>query len=42
MRKVQIGKSFIHSSVIGLGAINFGTKIDEDTAFKLIDNYILN
>ena len=39
MKKIQIGKSSIKSSVIGLGAINFGTRIDEESAFKLMDCY---
>lgn len=42
MKKIQLGKSGINASVIGLGAINFGTTISEDTAFKLMDNYVLN
>ncbi|AGF58692.1 aldo/keto reductase [Clostridium saccharoperbutylacetonicum] len=42
MKKIQLGKSSINASVIGLGAINFGTAISEDTAFKLMDHYVLN
>ncbi|GFP75517.1 aldo/keto reductase [Clostridium fungisolvens] len=42
MKKIQLGKSAINASVIGLGAINFGTTIREDTTFKLMDDYVLN
>ena len=42
MKKIQIGKSSIKSSILGLGAINFGTKVKEENAFKIIDTYVLN
>lgn len=42
MKKIQIGKSSLNASVLGLGAINFGTTVSEENAFKLIDTYIAN
>lgn len=40
MKKIKIGNSQIISSVLGLGAINFGTTVDENTSFNLMDTYI--
>lgn len=42
MKKIQIGKSSLNASVLGLGAINFGTTVSEENAFKLIDAYVTN
>lgn len=42
MKKIQIGKSSLNASVLGLGAINFGTTVSEKNAFKLIDAYVEN
>lgn len=40
MEKLILGKTSIEVSKIGLGAINYGTKIDEKSAFTLLDTYI--
>lgn len=39
MEKIKIGNS-LHVTVLGLGAINFGTKINSEKAFELMDKYI--
>ena len=39
MKKIQLGKSSLEVSVLGLGGINFGTKTKEDDAFALLDTY---
>lgn len=40
MEKLRIGTTNIEVSKIGLGTINFGTKIDEELAFSLLDSYV--
>lgn len=40
MEKICIGKTGIKVSKIGLGTINFGTRIDEELAFSLLDAYV--
>lgn len=42
MKKIQIGNSSLNASVLGLGAINFGTTVSEENAFRLIDAYVSN
>ncbi|WP_226527339.1 aldo/keto reductase [Metabacillus niabensis] len=39
MKKVPLGKSNVLISAMCLGCMNFGTRTDEDTAFKLLDYY---
>ena len=40
MKKLCIGNTSIKVSEIGLGTINFGTKIDVELAFSLLDTYV--
>ncbi|MBE6052657.1 MAG: aldo/keto reductase, partial [Clostridium sartagoforme] len=40
MKKLTLGNSDLQVSNIGLGGINFGTKTNEATSFKIIDTYI--
>lgn len=40
MKKLTLGNSDLQVSNIGLGGINFGTKTNEETSFKIIDTYI--
>lgn len=40
MNKINLGKSSLKVSPVGLGCINFGTKIDEKQAFELMSTYV--
>jgi aryl-alcohol dehydrogenase-like predicted oxidoreductase len=42
MKKISLGNSSLNVSILGLGAINFGTTINEENSFKLMDEYITN
>jgi aryl-alcohol dehydrogenase-like predicted oxidoreductase len=39
MRKISLGKTGIEISVMGLGTMYFGSKVDERTSFRLMDLY---
>lgn len=39
MKQIVLGNSALKVSNIGLGAINFGTKTSEETAFQLLNRY---
>ena len=39
MRKITLGKTGIEISVLGLGTMYFGSKLDERTSFRLMDLY---
>jgi len=39
MRKITLGKTGIEISVMGLGCMYFGSKVDERTSFRLMDLY---
>ncbi len=40
MKTIQIGKSQLHSTQLGLGCINFGTTTDDKAAFSLVEAYL--
>ncbi len=40
MRKTALGKSGIEISVMGLGTMYFGSKVEERTSFRLMDLYL--
>jgi len=40
MKKVKMGHSSLEVSLLGLGAINFGTTTDEAIAFEIMDKYV--
>jgi aryl-alcohol dehydrogenase-like predicted oxidoreductase len=40
MRKISLGKTGIEISVMGLGTMYFGSKVDEGTSFRLMDLYM--
>ena len=42
MKKINLGNSSLNVSVVGLGAINFGSTTCEEDSFKLINEYIAN
>lgn len=42
MKKIYLGNSILNTSVLGLGAMNFGTTTSEEDSFKLINEYIAN
>ena len=42
MKKINLGISSLNVSVIGLGAINFGSATSEENSFKLMNEYISN
>ena len=42
MKKMLLGNSSLEVSILGLGAINFGTITNEEDSFKIINEYILN
>ncbi len=39
MKKVQLGKTDIKITQLGMGNTDFGTKINEKTAFKILDHF---
>ena len=39
MKKTKLGKTGIEISVLGLGTMYFGSKVDEQTSFRLMDLY---
>lgn len=40
MKKVRLGATDYEVSVLGLGCINFGTTVEEEQAFRLMDKYV--
>ena len=42
MNRIELGKSGLLVSQLGLGCIDFGTKTNENRAFELIDTYLQN
>lgn len=40
MKRICLGNTNLNVSAIGLGTINFGTKVDEELAFSLLDTYV--
>ena len=42
MKKINLGNSSLRVSVLGLGAINFGSATSEEDSFKLMNEYISN
>ena len=40
MKKITLGKTGIEISVLGLGTMYFGSKLDERTSFRLMDLYL--
>jgi aryl-alcohol dehydrogenase-like predicted oxidoreductase len=42
MKKISLGNSSLNVSILGLGTINFGTTINEENSFKLMNEYITN
>jgi len=40
MRKITLGKTGIKISVLGLGTMYFGSKVEEETSFRLMDLYL--
>ncbi len=40
MKKINLGKTAIKVSQLGLGCINFGTTVNEAQSFKLMDTYV--
>ena len=42
MKKVLLGNSSLQVSMLGLGAINFGTITNEEDSFKIMNEYIFN
>ena len=40
LKKIKLGHSSLEVSIIGLGAINFGTTTDEKTSFDMLDKYV--
>ena len=42
MEKIYLGNSSLNVSVVGLGAINFGTNTSEEDSFNLMNEYIAN
>ncbi len=42
MKKLNLGKSDLKVTVLGLGCMNFGSLIDERTSFELMDAYVEN
>lgn len=42
MKKISLGNSSLNVSILGLGAINFGSTINEEDSFKLMNEYIAN
>lgn len=42
MKKMLLGNSSLEVSILGLGAINFGTITNEEDSFKIINEYIFN
>lgn len=42
MEKIYLGNSSLNVSVLGLGAINFGSTTSEEDSFKLMNEYISN
>jgi Predicted oxidoreductases (related to aryl-alcohol dehydrogenases) len=42
MKKILLGKSDLEVSVLGLGAINFGTTTSEELSFQLMKEYLAN
>lgn len=42
MKKISLGNSSLNVSILGLGAINFGSTINEENSFKLMNEYIAN
>ena len=42
MKKLNLGKSNLMVTVLGLGCMNFGSLIDESTSFELMDAYVEN
>jgi aryl-alcohol dehydrogenase-like predicted oxidoreductase len=42
LKKIYLGNSKLNTSVLGLGAMNFGTTTSEEDSFKLINEYIAN
>ena len=42
MKKILLGNSSLQVSMLGLGAINFGTITNEEDSFKIMNEYIFN
>ncbi|WP_066631048.1 aldo/keto reductase [Labilibacter marinus] len=40
MQKVQLGKTEETISIMGMGTMYFGTKVDKKTSFELLDRYV--
>mgnify|MGYP001828221062 CR=1 FL=1 len=39
MKKIELGRTGIEISVLGLGTMYFGSRVDEQTSFRLLDVY---
>ena len=40
MKKTILGKTGVEISMMGLGCMYFGSKVDERTSFRLMDLYL--